>query len=85
MVHLNLDLMLEVQKNNNLALKLAQSGLANGLKAGLVNSYTTYGIAPGVLALMGMAGTALIDHETENSFSLDKGERLQIKKVEENK
>ena len=84
-VHLNLDLMLEVQKNKNLAFKLVQSGLANGLKAGLVNSYTSYGIAPGVLALMGMAGTALIDHETENSFSLEKGEILQITKVEENK
>lgn len=85
LVHMNLDFIITIEKDKNLAFKLVRSGLANGLKAGLVNSYNTYGIAPGALALMGMAGTAIIDHETENSFSLEKGEILQIKKVEENK
>jgi hypothetical protein len=80
---LDLDLELKRTDDKNFTAKLIRSGFANGLKAGLINSYNTYGIAPGVLAIMGMAGTALIEHETEDSFSLEKGENLKIKKMEE--
>jgi hypothetical protein len=80
---LSLDLELKRVDDKNFIAKLIGSGIANGLKAGIVNSYNSYGIAPGALALMGMAGTAMIEHETEDSFSLMKGENLKIKKVEE--
>lgn len=80
---LDLDLELKRVDDKNFMAKLITSGIANGLKAGLINSYNTYGVAPGALAIMGMAGTAIIEHETEDSFSFVKGENLKIKKAEE--
>lgn len=81
---LDLDLELKRIDDKNFMAKLISSGIANGLKAGLINSYNTYGAAPGALAIMGMAGTAIIEYETEDSFSFVKGEKLKIKKAEEN-
>jgi hypothetical protein len=82
---IRLDEKIELKKldDKNFLATLISSGLANGLKAGLINSYQTYGIAPGALALMGMTGTAIIEAETDDSFAFSQGESIKIKKVEE--
>ena len=74
---------LKRKDDKNFIAKLVSSGIANGLKAGLVNSYQSYGIAPGALAIMGMTGKALIEADTEDSFALSQGESINIKKAEE--
>ena len=79
---LDFDFELKRKGDKNFVAKLMRSGFANGLKAGILTSYQTYGIAPGALAIMGMTGTALIENETEDSFSLQKGEILKIKKAD---
>ncbi len=80
---INFDFILEKDKNQGFVTKLIESGIGGALKAGLVNSYTSYGIMPGALAVLSMTGTTLLENETEDSFSIEHGEKIEIKTLKE--
>lgn len=74
---------LEQKKQKENLANYAAAMFASALKISLLDSYTSYGIAPASLAVMGLTGEILLENDKEIAFSLEKGDKLNLKIKEE--
>lgn len=74
---------LEQKKQKENFANYAAAMFASALKISLLDSYASYGIAPASLAVMGLTGEILLENDKEIAFSLEKGDKLNLKIKEE--